>query len=181
MISVAAVAGRPLSPNAAETLRAAARPPPHPAASPYPQLGRPLVRTRLGRCWRTAGFVEVLAERASLPPREPCAVLAVGNGSGCHGDDDPSGLYGLLTLHCAALGHRVVAVPAGGRILVLLSGLERDPGRADGQVTRLGEALAGQLSATTGSSVKVGLGDVVPGLARHARVTPVGRAGPSGR
>ncbi|MGA5204481.1 helix-turn-helix domain-containing protein [Streptomyces variegatus] len=166
-IWVAAVAGRPLSPNAAETLRAAAR-----AAAAHllhhrthSSDGR-LVEDAARALLEDRGSVEVLAERASLPPRLPCAVLAVATGSGRHGDDDPSGLYGLLTLHCAALGHRVVVVPAGGRILVLLSGLERAPGRADGQVRRLGESLADQLSATIGSAVRVGLGDVVPGLAR---------------
>ncbi len=166
-IWVAAVAGRPLSPNASETLRAASR-----AAAAHLLHHRThssdsrLVEDAARALLEDRGSVEVLAERASLPPREPCAVLAVGTGSGRHGDDDPSGLYGLLALHCAALGHRVVVVPAGGRLLVLLGGLERDPGRAGGQVSRLGESLAEQLSVTLGTSVKVGLGDVVPGLAR---------------
>ncbi|MEU0164652.1 helix-turn-helix domain-containing protein [Streptomyces iakyrus] len=164
-IWVAAVAGRPLAPNAAETLRAAART----AAAhllhhrTHSSDGR-LVEDAARALLEDRGSVEVLAERASLPPREPCAVLAVGLGSG-HPDDGPSGLYGLLTLHCAALGHRVVVVPAGGGAWVLVSGLERDARRADGQVRRLGSALADQLSATIGSPVKAGLGDVVPGLA----------------
>ncbi|MEU2543255.1 helix-turn-helix domain-containing protein [Streptomyces iakyrus] len=163
---VAAVAGRPLAPNAAETLRAAART----AAAhllhhrTHSSDGR-LVEDAARALLEDRGSVEVLAERASLPPREPCAVLAVGIGSGHPADDGPSGLYGLLTLHCAALGHRVVVVPAGGGAWVLVSGLERDARRADGQVRRLGGALADQLSATTGSPVKAGLGDVVPGLA----------------
>ncbi|MFI7140005.1 helix-turn-helix domain-containing protein [Streptomyces massasporeus] len=164
-IWVAAVAGRRLAPNAAETLRAAARTAAahllhHRTHSSDGRLVQDAARALLDR-----GSVEVLAERASLPPREPCAVLAVGIGSGHPADDGPSGLYGLLTLHCAALGHRVVVVPAGGGAWVLVSGLERDARRADGQVRRLGSALADQLSATTGSSVKAGLGDVAPGLA----------------
>jgi hypothetical protein len=165
-IWVAAVAGRPLAPNAAETLRAAART----AAAhllhhrTHSSDGR-LVEDAARALLEDRGSVEVLAERASLPPREPCAVLAVGIGSGHPSDDGPSGLYGLLTLHCAALGHRVVVVPAGGGAWVLVSGLERDARRADGQVRRLGSALADQLSATIDSTVKAGLGDVVPGLA----------------
>ncbi|GAA4546792.1 helix-turn-helix domain-containing protein [Streptomyces collinus] len=165
-IWVAAVAGRPLAPNATETLRAAART----AAAhllhhrTHSSDGR-LVEDAARALLEDRGSVEVLAERASLPPREPCAVLAVGIGSGHPADDGPSGLYGLLTLHCAALGHRVVVVPAGGGAWVLVSGLERDARRADGQVRRLGSALADQLSATIGSTVKAGLGDVVPGLA----------------
>ncbi|MFF7771520.1 helix-turn-helix domain-containing protein [Streptomyces massasporeus] len=165
-IWVAAVAGRPLAPNAAETLRAAART----AAAhllhhrTHSSDGR-LVEDAARALLEDRGSVEVLAERASLPPREPCAVLAVGIGSGHPADDGPSGLYGLLTLHCAALGHRVVVVPAGGGAWVLVSGLERDARRADGQVRRLGSALADQLSATIGSPVKAGLGDVAPGLA----------------
>ncbi|BCL19263.1 helix-turn-helix domain-containing protein [Streptomyces tuirus] len=165
-IWVAAVAGRPLSPNAAETLRAASRT----AAAhllhhrTHSSDGR-LVEDAARALLEDRGSVEVLAERASLPPREPCAVLAVGTGPGRSADDGPSGLYGLLTLHCAALGHRVVVVPATGGTLVLLGGLERAAERADGQVRRLGTALADQLSGTTGAAVKVGLGDVVPGLA----------------
>ncbi|MEU9575303.1 helix-turn-helix domain-containing protein [Streptomyces massasporeus] len=165
-IWVAAVAGRPLSPNAAETLRAAART----AAAhllhhrTHSSDGR-LVEDAARALLEDRGSVEVLAQRASLPPREPCAVLAVGTGPGRSADDGPSGLYGLLTLHCAALGHRVVVVPAAGGTLVLLGGLERPAERAEGQVRRLGNALADQLSGTTGAAVKVGLGDVVPGLA----------------
>ncbi|MFJ7340351.1 helix-turn-helix domain-containing protein [Streptomyces sp. NPDC101110] len=166
-IWVAAVAGRPLSPNAAETLRAAVR-----AAAAHLLHHRThnsdgrLVEDAARALLEDRGSVEVLAERAWLPPREPCAVLAVGTGTGRAAGDEPAGLHGLLTLHCAALGHRVVVVPAGGRTLVLLSGLERDPRRADAQVRRLGTALAEQLTATIGSTVRAGLGDVVPGLAR---------------
>ncbi|MFE6411752.1 helix-turn-helix domain-containing protein [Streptomyces sp. NPDC057837] len=166
---VAAVGGRPLAPNAAETLRAAVR-----AAAAHllhhrtHSSGGRLVEDAARALLEERGSVEVLVERAGLPPREPCAVLALGTGADRPADDDPSGLHSLLTLHCAALGHRVVVIPAGGRTLVLLSGLEREPGRADAQVRRLGSALAGQLSATIGPAVKVALGDVVPGLARAA-------------
>ncbi|MFG2576342.1 helix-turn-helix domain-containing protein [Streptomyces sp. NPDC048481] len=166
-IWVAAVAGRPLAPNASEALRAAAR-----AAAAHLLHHRThssddrLVEDAARALLEERGSVEVLAERASLPLREPCAVLAVGTGAADQGDGDPSGLYGLLTLHCAAYGHRAVVVPAGGRILVLVGALDRDLGRAEGQMTRLGETLAHQLSATLGGPLKVGLGDVAPGLAR---------------
>ncbi|MEV7082335.1 helix-turn-helix domain-containing protein [Streptomyces sp. NPDC093516] len=166
---VAAVGGRPLAPNAAETLRAAAR-----AAAAHllhhrthSSDGR-LVEDAARALLEGRGSVEVLVERAGLPPREPCAVLAVGAATDHPTDADPAGLHSLLSLHCAALGHRVVVIPAGGRSLVLLSGLEREPGRAEAQVRRLGTALAGQVSAAIDPTVKVGLGDVVPGLARAA-------------
>ncbi|MEU1815909.1 helix-turn-helix domain-containing protein [Streptomyces roseifaciens] len=165
-IWVAAVAGRPLAPDAPEALRAAAR-----AAAAHLLHHRThssddrLVEDAARALLEDRGSVEVLAERASLPPREPCAVLAVGTGAAGHGGDGPSGLHGLLALHCAAHGHRTVVVPAGGRTLVLLSGLDRASGRAENQVTRLGQSLAHQLSATLGRPVRVGLGEVAPGLA----------------
>ncbi|MFI5686375.1 PucR family transcriptional regulator [Streptomyces sp. NPDC051636] len=166
-IWVAAVAGRPLSPGASEALRAATR-----TAAAHLLHVRTrgaddrLVEDAARALLEGRGSPEVLAERASLPEREPCAVLAVGAGSGTAGDDDPARRYALLTLHCAAFGHRTVVVPAGGRILVLVGSLDHDPRRADEQVTHLGESLARQLSATTGTPVRVGLGDVAPGLAR---------------
>ncbi|WP_329416595.1 helix-turn-helix domain-containing protein [Streptomyces sp. NBC_00704] len=166
-IWVAAVAGRPLAPNASEALRAAAR-----AAAAHLLHHRThssdarLVEDAARALLEERGSVEVLAERASLPLREPCAVLAVGTGAADQGDGDPSGVYGLLALHCAAYGHRAVVVPAGGRILVLVGALDRDLGRAESQVTRLGESLAHQLAAALGGPLKVGLGDVAPGLAR---------------
>ncbi|MFC7841496.1 PucR family transcriptional regulator [Streptomyces sp. NPDC057382] len=164
---VAAVGGRPLSPNAAETLRAAVR-----AAAPHLLHHRThssddrLVEDAARAVLEDRGSVDVLAERAGLEVREPCAVLAVGAGPGRAADDDPSGLHSLLALHCASLGHRVVVVPAGGRTLVLVSGLDRGPGRAEAQVRRLGNALADRLAAATGSTVRVGLGDVAAGLAQ---------------
>ncbi|MFF0163480.1 helix-turn-helix domain-containing protein [Streptomyces sp. NPDC005263] len=167
-IWVAAVGGRPLAPGASEALRAATR-------TAAAHLLHVRTRGADGRLAEDAarallegrGSPDVLAERASLPAREPCAVLAVGAGPG-PADDEPSRLDALLTLHCAAFGHRTVVVPAGGRILVLVSALDHDPRRADDQVTRLGESLARQLRATTGAPVRVGLGDVAPVLARAA-------------
>ncbi|MGK5545143.1 helix-turn-helix domain-containing protein [Streptomyces sp. URMC 127] len=165
-IWVAAVAGRPLAPNAPEALRAAARSAAahllhHRTHGSDDRLAEDAARALL----EDRGSVEVLAERASLPPREPCAVLAVGTGAAGHDGGGPSGTHGLVALRCAAYGHRAVVVPAGGRILVLLSALDRDPERAASQVTRLGESLADQLPATLGRPVKVGLGEVTPGLA----------------
>ncbi|MFI9244484.1 PucR family transcriptional regulator [Streptomyces sp. NPDC053086] len=170
---VAAVAGRPLSPDASEALRAASR-----AAAAHLLHHRTrgadsrLVEDAARALLEERGSAEVLAERAALPAEEPCAVLAVGTGAGLPaeaGSDDPSRLYALLALHCAALGHRIVVVPAGGRALVLVSALDREPGRAREQVTRLGTSLAAHLSAATGTPVRAGLGEVVPALARAAQ------------
>ncbi|MEU3412182.1 helix-turn-helix domain-containing protein [Streptomyces sp. NPDC006658] len=170
---VAAVAGRPLSPNAAEALRAASR-----AAAPHLLHHRTrgadsrLVEDAARALLEERGSAEVLAERAALPAREPCAVLAVGAGAGAAGPEpagEASRMYALLALHCAALGHRIVVVPAGGRALVLVSALDRDADRAREQVTALGTALAARLTAATGAPVRAGLGEVVPALARAAR------------
>ncbi|WP_318204374.1 PucR family transcriptional regulator [Streptomyces sp. SCL15-4] len=170
---VAAVAGRPLSPNAAEALRAASR-----AAAPHLLHHRTrgadsrLVEDAARALLEERGSAEVLAERAALPAREPCAVLAVGAGAGAAGPEpagEASRMYALLALHCAALGHRIVVVPAGGRALVLVSALDRDADRAREQVTALGTALATRLTAATGAPVRAGLGEVVPALARAAR------------
>ncbi|GAB1334739.1 hypothetical protein ACE1SV_13290 [Streptomyces sp. E-15] len=95
----------------------------------------------------------------------------VGGGAGAPGQGpfgDPARMYALLALHCAALGHRAVLVPAGGRALVLVSALDPDPGTARAQVAKLGTSLTARLSATTGAPVRAGLGEVVPVLARAA-------------
>ncbi|MFJ4524056.1 PucR family transcriptional regulator [Streptomyces sp. NPDC088810] len=186
---VAAVGGRPLAPNAAEALRTASR-----AAAAH--LLRHHTRGADSRLVEDAaralleerGSAELLAERASLPAQEPCAVLAVGLGTDAPEQEpsrDASTMYGLLTLHCTALGHRIVVVPAGGRALVLVCAL--DPGRAREQLARLGESLAARVSEATGGQVRVGLGAVVPALARAAEsrrdaelaLKALGRAGAS--
>ncbi|MGW3358846.1 PucR family transcriptional regulator [Streptomyces bungoensis] len=164
-IWVAAVAGRPLSPDASEVLRAAARTAAaHLLHHRTRRAGSRLAEDAARALLEGRGSPEVLAERAELPAGEPCAVLAVGAGSGV-ADADPARLQALLTLHCAAFGHRAVAVPAGGRLLVLVGALDPDPRRADAQVTRLGESLADRLPATAGAPARVGLGDVVADLA----------------
>ncbi|MFB7248087.1 PucR family transcriptional regulator [Streptomyces populi] len=168
-IWVAAVAGRPLPPGASEALRAAT----HTAAAHLLHARTRGADDRLAEDAARAlmegrGSPEVLAERASLPAREPCAVLAVGLGSGTHGDDDLPRLHALLALRCAVFGHRAVVVPAGGRILVLVSRLDENPRRSREQLARLGEALARELSSTTDAPVRVGLGDVAPGPAQAA-------------
>ncbi|MFG2355469.1 helix-turn-helix domain-containing protein [Streptomyces sp. NPDC048521] len=168
---VAAVAGRPLAPNAAEALRAASR-----AAAAHLLHHRTRgadsrqVEDAARALLEGRGSAELLAERMALPAQEPCAVLAVGlgNAPGPAPSEDPSRMYGLLSLHCSALGHRMVVVPAGGRALVLVGALARDPRAAREQVTTLGTSLAAQLSATTGRRVGVGLGEVVPALAAAA-------------
>ncbi|MEU3857516.1 helix-turn-helix domain-containing protein [Streptomyces sp. NPDC028722] len=169
---VAAVGGRPLSPDASQALRAASR---EAAAHLLHHRTRGadsrLVEDAARALLEDRGSAEVLAARASLPSLEPCAVLAVGRGASASGQappDDPSRLYGPLALHCAALGHRVVVVPAGGRALVLVTALDQDPEGAREQLTRLGTSLAERLSATAGTPVRAGLGEVVPALARAA-------------
>ncbi|MFI0811758.1 PucR family transcriptional regulator [Streptomyces echinatus] len=169
---VAAVGGRPLSPNASEALRVASREAAahllhHRTRGADSRLAEDAARALL----EDRGSAEVLAERASLPAREPCAVLAVGVGPGAPGEyppGDPSRLYGPLALHCAALGHRIVVVPAGGRALVLVGALDQEPGRAREQLTQLATSLTARLSATAGTPVRAGLGEVVPALARAA-------------
>lgn len=169
---VAAVGGRPLSPNAADALRSACR-----AAAAHLLHYRTratdnrLVEDAARALLEDRGSPELLAERASLPLQEPCAVVAVGLGTDPSAEqpsDDPSRLYGLLSLHCTALGHRTVVIPAGGRALVLVSALDPDVDLARDRVTKLAESLVAQVSAATGRQVRAGLGAVVPTLARAA-------------
>ncbi|MFD8392411.1 PucR family transcriptional regulator [Streptomyces sp. NPDC059680] len=163
---VAAVTGRPLAPDASEVLRAAARTAAahllhHRTRGADSRLAEDAARALLeGR-----GSPEVLAERAALQVQAPCAALAV---AAAAADGDPSRWHALLGLHCAAFGHRAVVVPAGGRLLVLVSSLDPDPERADGEVERLGTSLVARASAATGTQLRVGLGEVVPGLALAA-------------
>ncbi|KAB1139194.1 PucR family transcriptional regulator [Streptomyces luteolifulvus] len=164
-IWVAAVAGRPLAPNASEALRAATR-----AAAPHLLHHRTrgadtrLVEDAARAVLEGRGSVEVLAERAGLPETGSCAVVAVRAGFE-HEGDEASRLHGLLSLHCSAHGYRAVVVPVSGAALVVLGALDRDRGRADAQVTDLGTSLAGQVPATLGTTVRIGLGDVAAGLA----------------
>ncbi|MFF7973028.1 helix-turn-helix domain-containing protein [Streptomyces sp. NPDC007905] len=169
---VAAVAGRPLAPHAAESLRTASR-----AAAAHLLHHRTrggesrLVEDAARALLEGRGSAVLLAERMSLSAQEPCAVLAVGVGTGSPEQaptEDPSRMYALLSLHCAVLGHRLVVVPAGGRALVLVGALDRDVHKAREQVTNLGKSLAAQLSGATARQVGVGLGEVVPALAAAA-------------
>lgn len=161
-----AAAGRPLAPNAARTLGAVAR-----AAAPH--LVRHRTRAGHDRLVEDAarsllegrGAAGTSAERAGLPADGPCAVLAVHAGPGRDGDGSGR-LHGLLTLHCAAHGHRAVAVPMDGAVLVVLGALEEDRERAAAQTVRLGNALARQVSAAFGGTARIGLGEVVEGPAR---------------
>ncbi|MGJ5755787.1 DNA-binding PucR family transcriptional regulator [Streptomyces puniciscabiei] len=165
---VAAVTGRPLVPDAPEVLRAAAR-------TAAAHLLHHRTRGADGRLVEDAaravlegrGSPEVLAERAGLTAQAPCAVLAVAAASPA-AEGDPSRWHALLGLHCATFGHRSVVVPAGGRLLVLVGSLDPDPARADGDMERLGTSLVARASAATGTHLCVGLGEVVPGLARAA-------------
>ncbi|MFJ8717700.1 helix-turn-helix domain-containing protein [Streptomyces violaceus] len=165
-IWVAAVACRPLAPNASEVLRSAA-----PAAAPHLLHHRTrgadtrLVEDAARAVLEGRGSVEVLAERASWPAQGACAVLAVHYGSVA--GDEASRLQGMLALHCSAYGLQAVVVPMGERALTVLGSLDADPQRAGRGLADLGSSLAKQLSATRGATtVRVGLGDVVQGLAR---------------
>ncbi|WP_344609924.1 PucR family transcriptional regulator [Streptomyces glaucus] len=164
-IWVAAVAGRSLAPNASEALRAATR-----AAAPHLLHHRTrgadtrLVEDAARAVLEGRGSAGVLAERASLPETGNSAVLAVHAGID-QADDAASRLHGLLALHCSAHGRRAVVVWAGGTVLVVLGALDHDPRRADAQVAELGTSLAERLPAALGTTVRVGLGDVVAGLA----------------
>ncbi|MFI8191541.1 helix-turn-helix domain-containing protein [Streptomyces sp. NPDC085946] len=163
---VAAIAGRSLAPNAAEALRAATR-----AAAPHLLHHRTrgadtrLVEEAARAVLDGRGSAEVLAERAALPENGAGAVLAVHAEGTDRDDDEVSRLHGLLALHCSAHGRRAVVVRAGEAVLVVLGALDRDRERAGTQVTELGTSLAGQVAAGLGATVRVGLGDVVAGLA----------------
>ncbi|MDQ0681942.1 hypothetical protein QF032_000935 [Streptomyces achromogenes] len=61
-------------------------------------------------------------------------------------------------MQCAAHGHEAVVVVAGG-LLVLVGGSAPDAEPAAAQVARLGEALAGLLSAILAARVCVGVGE----------------------
>ncbi|GAB2590619.1 helix-turn-helix domain-containing protein [Streptomyces capparidis] len=163
--SIWVAAGRePLAPDAADSLRAAAR-----AAAAH--LLHHRTRAAAGRAAEDAarallegrGPAQVLAERAALPLRGHCAVLAVHPGRD-QGADALERLRGRLALHCEAQRHRAVVVLVGGRALVVLGALDEDARRAEEQVTRLGTALAGDVAAP-GGRVRIALGDVVAGLA----------------
>ncbi|MEV5433695.1 helix-turn-helix domain-containing protein [Streptomyces sp. NPDC052701] len=166
-IWVAAIAGRPLAPNAAEALRAATR-----AAAPHLLHHRTrgadtrLVEDAARAVLDGRGSAEVLAERAALPENGNCAVLAVHAAGIEQGGDEASRLHGLLALHCSAHGRPAVVVRAGEVVLVVLGALGRDRRQADDQVAELGTSLAGQVSASLDTTVRVGLGEVAAGLAR---------------
>ncbi|MGX1560468.1 helix-turn-helix domain-containing protein [Streptomyces sp. NPDC055506] len=164
-IWVAAVAGRPLAPNASEALRAATR-----AAAPHLLHHRTrgadtrLVEDAARAVLEGRGPVAVLAERASLPETGNCAVLAVH--AGTHkGNAEASRLHDVLALLCSAHGYRAVVVRVNGATLVVLGALDRERRRAQEQVRELGTSMAGQVSATLGTTVRVGLGDMAAGLA----------------
>ncbi|MTE18793.1 PucR family transcriptional regulator [Streptomyces sp. TRM43335] len=168
-----AAAGRPLAPNATDILRAAAR-----TAAPHLIRHRTrgghehLVEEAVRALLEGRGSPEAAAERAVLPARGSYAVLAVrvvpGREDAGPGREDETSarLSGMLTLHCAARGHRAVAVLLGGAVLVVVGALEAAGERAEAQVARLGASLVRQASAALGAEVRIGLGEVVDGPAR---------------
>ncbi|WP_329280585.1 PucR family transcriptional regulator [Streptomyces sp. NBC_01451] len=165
-----AAAGRPLPKTAEEDLRAAAR-----AAAPHllhhrsRRAGQVQVVQEMARALlEGSGSAEALAARTALPIDGRYAVLAVhavpGQGIGWHEDRVPD----LVAVQCAAHGHEAVVMAVAGGVHVLLGDLAPEPRRAAAQVARLGEALAGQLSAAISAQVRVGLGEVTTNLHQAA-------------
>ncbi|WP_048580161.1 PucR family transcriptional regulator [Streptomyces viridochromogenes] len=154
-----AAAGRSLPETAADDLRAAAR-----AAAPHLLHHRSRRAGQLQVVQETAralleglGSAEALAARTSLPVEGRCAVLAVHAGRGGRDEDR---VPDLVAVQCAAHGHEAVVLAVTGGVLVLVGGLAPDAESAAAQVARLGEALAGKLSATLAARVCVGVGEV---------------------
>ncbi|MFE6867576.1 PucR family transcriptional regulator, partial [Kitasatospora sp. NPDC057692] len=69
---------------------------------------------------------------------------------------------------CARRGHPVVAVAVDDGARVLLGGLEHDPRHAAARLSRLADALAGELSEEYGRPVRIGIGEVRAALDRAA-------------
>lgn len=146
-----AAAGKSLPGSVPDTLRAAAR-----AAVPHMihlrarEGGEPFLIEESARALFSGhGSAEVFALRSSLALDTACAVLVF---------DQPDmpvrGLLNLVNLECTAFRRPSVAFAEGKRIFVLLADL---PG-AD-EAVRIARRLAEQLK------VKIGVGDVVDGLA----------------
>ncbi|MER5834232.1 helix-turn-helix domain-containing protein [Streptomyces sp. NPDC002130] len=165
-----AAAGRPLPETAEDDVRAAAR-----AAAPHLLHHRSRRAGQMQVVQETAralleglGSAEALAARTPLPLDGRCAVLAVHAAPGTGRGRDENRVPDLVAVQCAAHGHEAVVVTVADGVLVLLGGLAADSERAAAQVTRLGEALATQLSATVAATVRVGVGEVVVHLRQAA-------------
>ncbi|MBB5939416.1 PucR family transcriptional regulator [Streptomyces zagrosensis] len=188
-----AAAGQPLPPTARQALRTAARAAaPHLLHHRFRRAGQAhLVLDAARALLEGRGSAEALSARTALPVEGHCAVLAVcgptaqpdagadsGSGTGSGAACGPGSRQGTdggaadlatrltdqLVLHCAAQERQAVVVPSGRGALVLVGGLAKDPEQAASQVTRLGEALARQVSAVLGTALRVGLGEARPRL-----------------
>ncbi|WP_058042940.1 hypothetical protein [Streptomyces roseifaciens] len=157
-IWVAAVAGRPLAPDASEALRAVARAAAHLLHHRTHSSDDRLVEDAARALLEDRGSVEVLAERASLPPREPCAVLAVGTGVAGHGGGDiwwPHGnadqaVAAYTAARSEAEHHGVAGERATTQAHLALATTFADPTRADDELLLAQQLLDGlDLRATT--------------------------------
>ncbi|MGI5423929.1 PucR family transcriptional regulator [Streptomyces sp. CA-179760] len=165
-----AAAGRPLPETAADDLRAVAR-----AAVPHllhhrsRRAGQMQVVQEAARALlEGSGSAEALAARTALPVEGHCAVLAVHATPGPRGGRNEDRLPDLVAVQCAAHGHEAVVITVAEGVLVLLGDLAPNPERAAPQMALLGEALAGQLSATIDAQVRVGIGEVAADLHQAA-------------
>ncbi|WP_370948500.1 PucR family transcriptional regulator [Amycolatopsis sp. cg5] len=149
-------AGRDLPASATDTLRAAAR-----AAVPHMihfrarEGGEPFLIEESARALFSGhGSAEVFALRSSLALGTRCAVLVF------HQPETTPvrGLLNLVNLECTAFRRPSVAFAEGRRIFVVLAEL---PG--DDEAVRIARRLAEQFG------VKVGVGEVVDGLAEAPR------------
>jgi hypothetical protein len=75
------------------------------------------------------------------------------------GGRDEDRVPDLVAMQCAAHGHEAVVVVVAVGLLVLVGGSAPDAEPAAAQVARLGEALAGKLSAILAARVCVGVGE----------------------
>ncbi|MFE7560262.1 PucR family transcriptional regulator [Kitasatospora sp. NPDC057500] len=157
--------GCPLPPTVAEALRAAARiAAPHLLHDRARRAGqRELVLEAVRALLTGRGPADLPAARTGLPPGEPCAVLAIAPAPAGGGR-----LARSARAVCARRGHPAVAVAAGDGARVLLGGLEHDPRHAAARLSRLADALAEELTEEFGRPVRIGVGEVRPGLDRAA-------------
>ncbi|MFF7454543.1 PucR family transcriptional regulator [Kitasatospora sp. NPDC008115] len=171
--------GCPLAPTVAEALRVAARiAAPHLLHDRARRAGQhELVLEAVRALLAGRGSVDLSAARTGLPPGEPCAVLAVAVAPAVVPAPAvavvpaPVGggrLARSARAGCARRGHPAVAVAAGDGARVLLGGLEHDPRRAAGRLSRLADALAAELTEEFGRPVRIGVGEIRPGLDRAA-------------
>ncbi|SDZ31683.1 DNA-binding transcriptional regulator, PucR family [Amycolatopsis xylanica] len=147
-----AAAGRDLPASVPDTLRAAARAAvPHMIHRQTREGGEPFLIEESARALLNGHVsAEVFALRSSLRLDTRCAVLLFYQPEAI----PARGLLNLISLECAAFRRPSVAFAEGRRIYVLLAELA-----SDDEAMRIARRLSEQLE------VKIGVGDVVDGLA----------------